>query len=95
MNAPVNVRPMPTEPPTDADFETKLAWLLMTHGYCELLDRVMMLYEPSDRCLITRPAFTFSRKPWHQIIIGPNGGQTVEYVAATWATRKERIKIRD
>ena len=72
--------PMPEEPDDDAPFDEKLAWLLLTHGFCEQLDRVVKLYEPSSDCLLTRPAFTFSRKPWQEVIIGPNGGETT----VTW-----------
>jgi hypothetical protein len=93
--SPVNVRPMPPEPPDNAPFNTKLAWLLATHGYCEMLDRIVKLYEPSIRCLIQRPAFTFSRKPWHEIIVGPRGGEDTVYAAAEWAARKERPNIHD
>ena len=85
---------MPEEPADDASFDEKLAWLLLTHGFCERLDRVVKLYEPSNECLLTRPALTFSRKPWHEVIVGPGGGETTKYVAAVWATRPERPKIR-
>jgi hypothetical protein len=35
------VKPMPTEPDAAAPFDEKLAWLLLTHGYCETIDRVV------------------------------------------------------
>ena len=78
----VVVKPMPEEPADDAPFEEKLTWLLLTHGFCELLDRVVKLYEPSDECLLTRPAFTFSRKPWHEVIDRARRGGDERYVAA-------------
>jgi hypothetical protein len=35
------IRPMPEEPADDASFNEKLAWLPLTHGFCEQLDRVV------------------------------------------------------
>ena len=90
----VVVKPTPEEPADDAPLNEKLAWLLLTHGFCEQLDRVVKLYEPSNECLLTRPALTFSRKPWHEVIIGPEGGETTVYVAAEWAKQPTRPRIR-
>ena len=90
----VIVKPMPEDPADDATFEQRLAWMLLTHGFCKRLDRIVALYEPSSDCLVTRPAFTFDYKPWHEIIPGPDGGETTNYVAAIWAMRPERSKIR-
>jgi hypothetical protein len=91
----VIVKPMPEYPADDATFEQRLAWMLLTHGFCKRLDRIVMLYEPSSECLVTRPAFTFDYKPWQETIPNPDGGKDItRFVAATWSARPERSKIR-
>ena len=47
-----NNKSMPVLPDDNAPFAEKVNWLLKTHGFCELLDKVVKLFEPSDQCLL-------------------------------------------
>ena len=83
-----NNKSMPVLPDDSAPLAEKVNWLLMTHGFCERLDRVVKLYEPSDQCLLTRPAFTFSRKPWYEVITGPTRRIEDHAGAGIWMRRR-------
>ena len=75
----------------------KLTWLLKTHGYCELLNKVIKLYEPSEQCQLAVEAFPTGRDPWCDIVCGAeySGNATPYRDPRTWEGRSERLNIRD
>jgi hypothetical protein len=88
-----NNKPMPACPADDAALLEKIDWLLQTHGYCELLDKVVKLYEASDECLLAPLAFARSRRAWHQATTGKRGGLKIIYASSIWEMHATRPNI--
>jgi hypothetical protein len=87
-------RPMPARPNDKAPLVEKIDWLLQTHGYCELLDKVVKLYEPSVECLLAPLAFARSRRSWNEATTGKRGGLHITCAAVIWEIHPKRIDIK-
>ena len=89
-----NNKPMPACPGKDAPLLEKIDWLLQTHGYCELLDKVVKLYEASDQCLLAPLAFARSRRAWNEATKGKRGALKIIYATSIWEMHPTRRSIR-
>lgn len=89
-NLNADLRTMPAAPAKDASFAAKCFWLIQTHGYCAYLNRVVQLYEPSDKCQLTLSAFRLWYLPWHEVSFGPRGGRRVLYATEVWSSHPKR-----
>lgn len=89
----MNPPQMPARPDDDAPFAEKIVWLLKTHAYCPIIDRVVRLYEPSDECLLQWHAFAREFQAWVEISTGPRGGQHANFATARWEIMAERMTL--
>jgi hypothetical protein len=84
----------PPRPANEASLAEKTGWLLQTYGYCDLENRVIRLYEPSNNCRLERRAFQESYLSWRQEKIGPREGKLVDLATSGWSINANRIRIK-
>jgi hypothetical protein len=89
-----NSETVPPRPANEASLAEKTGWLLQTYGYCDLENRVIRLYEPSNNCRLERRAFQESYLAWRQEKVGPREGKLVDLATSGWSINANRIRIK-
>jgi hypothetical protein len=88
---------MPARPADTDSLDTKVAWLVLTHGYDARAGKVVMLYEPSASCAMTPQSFKLEYAAWSEMMprMGANGPLTPRLTYATdlWERSASRMSI--